>query len=168
MVEVHDNIFVGSDLDFTKIAHRDGWSCLRCCKFGQSGHKELLGYSTQAAPEGPNKFVVVRGDRLMALNLLDLDDPNYVNKDMIKIGLAFIKYRLEQGDKVLVACNKGHSRGPSVALMFLRSIGDMPRGFIQAEKVFRTLYPEYSPKSGIRQFSRDVWDEIAPKEYTGE
>jgi hypothetical protein len=103
----------------------------------------------------------VRKGNLMALNLLDLDDPNFIPTEMIRKGLQFVHERLQAGDKVLIACNQGHSRGPTVALMYLRSIGEMPYHFIGAERVFRTLYPPYSPAQGIRQYARSHWDSLA-------
>jgi hypothetical protein len=160
MEEVYQRLYVGGDPDYAKIAHRPGWSVLRCCKYGQGGHQDILGYTTLAAPKGPHYLWAVKGKNHMALNLLDLDDPNYIDPSMIQEGLNFIQQRLAIGDKVLVCCNKGHSRGPSTALMFLRMIGDMRSGFAQSERVFHTLYPYYDPGMGIRQFARSYWGEL--------
>lgn len=152
-------LYVGGDTDYEKITHRTGWSALRCAKYGLGGHQQTVGYHTLAAPPGPDRLWVRKGN-LMALNLLDLDDPNFVDPDMMEKGLDFIAERLEAGDKVLVACNQGQSRGPTTALLFLRRIGEMPYSFVSAERVYRTLYPPYSPAQGIRQFARSKWAEI--------
>lgn len=156
MKQVFDNLYVGGDQDFDKLHLVKGWSFLRCCKFGPGSHKEILGYDTQAAPEGKNKFTVRKGN-VLALNMLDLDDPNYVDPGMIQSGLDFIKQRLDAGDKVLIACNHGVSRGPTVALMFLRTLGDFPYGFMQSERIFRGIYHQYDPGIGINQFARQHW-----------
>lgn len=163
MEQVIPGIFVGGDKDYERIAPREDFSAVRCCKYGPGGHKDTLKYTTRAAPDGPNKYWVEKG-RLMALNLLDLDDPHYVNLDMIKHALAFAQAERAKGQKVLFACNEGHSRGPSCALMFLRAIGEMPHPFIQSEKVFKTLYSKYEPAQGIRQFARDHWSELNDSE----
>lgn len=158
MKQISPNVYVGSDEDYEKLKDEKSWAFLRCCKFGSGGHKETLGYDTQAAPEGKNKYVVKRGN-LMALNLLDLHDPHFVPEDAIQAGLYFIRDHVDD-NKVLVACNAGHSRGPTVGLMWLRTIGRLPMGFMQAEKVFRDIYPKFDPTQGIEQFARMHWNNL--------
>lgn len=158
MEDVLDRLWVGGDPDFNRVKGRDGWSYLRTCKYGDGGHQDLLGYHTLGAPKGPNYLWYRRG-RNLALNVLDLDDPNFVSKDMIDKGLAFIDERLKAGDKVLIACNAGKSRGPTTAMLYMRSIGELPYNFIKAERIFRTLYPHYDPGQGMRQFARTHWSD---------
>lgn len=156
MEEVLDRLWVGGDKDYEKVESRAGWSYLRCCKEGPGGHRWILGYNTLGAPKDKNYLWVRRGN-LMALNVLDLDDPNYISKEMIDKGLDFIDEHMKAGSKVLVACNQGHSRGPTTAMMYLRRIGELPDSFGRAEKIFRTLYPHYDPGQGMRQFARTNW-----------
>ena len=162
MDNVYTRLWVGDDADYLRIAHKEDWSVLRCCKYGPGGHQQILGYHTPAAPKGPNYLIArPRGNtRHLALNMLDLDDPHFFDPKMIKTGLDFIQEQLDKGQKVLVACNKGHSRGPTMAFMFLRMIGDLWAGFIQSENVFKTLYPAYSPGIGMRQFARSHWNTL--------
>lgn len=150
-------LYVGGDRDYDKLSGKSGWAWLRCAKYGPGGHQQTLGYHTPAAPKGPN-YLYVRKGNLLALNLLDLDDPNFVSEQMMNKGLDFIDERLKAGDKVLVACNQGHSRGPTTAMLYLRRIGEMPYSFIQAERVYRTLYPPYDPAQGMRQYARSHWN----------
>lgn len=163
MEQIIHNIFVGDDKDYEAVKGDSEFRIVRCCKYGPGGHQDTLGYHTLAAPDGPDKYWVKARCRF-ALNLLDLDDHNFVPMDAILLALDYAKAQLLDGKKVLFACNAGHSRGPSTALMFLRSIGEMPSGFMQSEKIFRTLYPKYSPAQGIRQAARDNWDVINRKE----
>ena len=160
MIEIYKNLYVGDDSDYLKISHREGWSALRPIKFGPGGHKSILRYTTQAAPEGPNYLVATSGKNHMALNMIDLDDPKYFDWGMIVTGLKFVKDRLEYGDKVFVGCNAGHSRGPTMGLMFLRTIGDMPYKFTKAEKIYKTLYPPFSPDEGIFGFAKMNWNNL--------
>lgn len=158
MNEVYPSLFVGGDADYEAKKTDKSFSFLRCCKYGDGGHQQLLGYHTLAAPEGKEKYVAHKGN-LMALNLLDLHDPHYINSGMIEAGLEFIQQQLAEGKKVLVACNHGHSRGPSIALLYMRSIGEMPYNLGMSERVFSALYPNYSPKQGIRQYIRWHWSD---------
>jgi hypothetical protein len=94
----------------------------------------------------------------MALNMLDLDDPHYVDPDMILTGLNFVKDALLSGQKVLIACNAGHSRGPTVGLMFLKYIGDLPNiSYLRSVYLFHHIYKGYSAAQGIEQFARTHW-----------
>lgn len=158
MENVLPHLWVGGDLDYQKVKDREGWSFLRTCKDGPGAHRETLGYHTLGAPKGPNYLWVRRGNR-MALNILDLDDPSRISDDMVRHGIDFVKERVEAGDKILIACNAGHSRGPTTALLYMRSIGEMPHNFITSERIFRTLYPPYDPGTGMRQFARSHWYE---------
>lgn len=157
MEQIIGRLYVGNDEDYLKIKDNSAWSVLRCCKEGHGGHRDTLGYTTQAAPKG-QCYLFVDQRNLRALNYIDPHDPNFIPKEMIERGLEFIDKRLAAGDKVLVACNAGHSRGPTTALIYLRSIGELAGNFVSSERVFHTLYPEYDPGIGVRQFARTHWD----------
>lgn len=159
MEQVIHNLYIGSDEDYEKLALRPGWFTLRCCKEGVGGHRATLGYKEQSAPKGANYLSATTGSR-MALNFIDPHDPAFIPKKMVEAGLAFIDEHLSAGDKVLVACNKGHSRGPTTAMLYLRSIGELPHNFIASERIFRTLYHPYDPGIGARQFARSHWNEF--------
>lgn len=155
MKQISPNVYVGGDEDYEKVKNDKDWCYVRCCKFGDGGHKDLLGYNTQSSPEGPHKYWAKKG-RVLALNLLDLDDPNYVPEEAIQQGLDFIRDNVDE-KKVLVACNAGHSRGPTMGLMWLRTIGRMPYSFMQSEKHYANLYRKFDPSPGIEQFARMHW-----------
>jgi hypothetical protein len=158
MEEVYPRLWVGGDEDYHKVAKRDNWSILRACKYGPSGHRDILGYNTLAAPEGKHRLWVRKGN-VLALNILDLDDPNFIDDEMIDTGLTFIKDELAKGKDVLVACNQGKSRGPSIVLAFMQSVGEFPYSFVWSERIFRTLYPNYDPAQGIRHYVRGRWSQ---------
>jgi hypothetical protein len=166
MEEIYTRLYVGGDADYERVKGKEGWSWLRCAKYGPDGHKELLGYTTMGAPPGPNYLFFRKNKHLMALNILDIDDPNMVPFECIVKGLDFVKERLDSGDKVLVCCNSGHSRGPSTGLAFLRSIGEMPHNFHMSERVYHTIYRNYDPGLGIRQVLRSHWAELDRMELT--
>jgi hypothetical protein len=152
-------VFVGDDADYEKIKDNPKFKSCRCCKYGPGGHKETLGYSSPGAPKG-KFYLYAEADNRIAINVLDLDDPNMVPFKCFEIALAYIKKQLDGGYNVLVACNSGHSRGPSTGLAFLRSIGDMPHNFHKSETIYRTLYRKYDPGMGMRQQLRSHWAEL--------
>ena len=156
MEKVLDRLWVGGDTDYNKIKDRPEFYALRCCKDGPGGHKETLGYNTRSAPKGPDYLAVVSGRR-MALNYIDNDDPNYIPEEMIKKGLRYIDEQLKAGHKILVACNAGHSRGPTMAMLYMRSIGELPYNFHQSARIFHGLYSHYDPDIGVKSFSMSHW-----------
>lgn len=157
MESVIQHLYIGGDVDYVRLQDRDGWSFLRTCKYGPGGHQETLGYKTLGASKGPHYLSVDQRAR-RALNFIDVQDPNLIPLQMIEKGLEFINKRMAAGDNVLVACNKGGSRGPTMALLYLRAIGELTGNFIQSEKIFRTLYHNYDPGIGARTFARNNWD----------
>jgi hypothetical protein len=151
-------LFVGDDNDDPEAAKK-GYAILTAAKDGPWGHRAALRYTTMGASKDKNYFHAERGKR-MVLNLLDLDNPDFIQEDVIFPALKFINKHLKAGDKVLVHCNAGHSRGPTIGMMFLRTIGELPGGFLTSEKVFRVLYPKYDPGIGMRTFARSHWTEL--------
>jgi hypothetical protein len=157
------SVWIGDDNDYLKIATNPKWRSCRMCKFGPGGHKETLGYQTQAAPKGKN-YLHVEKDNRVAINILDMDDPNMIPWECIKYAIDYAKANLDEGYNILIACNSGHSRGPTTGLLFLRSIGDLPYHFVKAEHVYKTLYPKYDPGMGMRQVARMHWYELDNRE----
>lgn len=156
-------LYVGSD-DDDKEAQKRGYYIVSACKDGPYGHRAALGYTTQGAPKGPQYYHAISGHR-MVLNLIDHADPAFIQEDAIFPALRFIHKHITAGEKVLVHCNHGHSRGPSVAMMFLRTIGELPSGFLTSEKVFKSLYPDYDPNVGMRHFVRAHWQQLKDNFY---
>lgn len=156
MVKIVDGLYVGSDEDVSK-AKAEGMARLACCKDGPDGHRAMLGYTTLGAPKGKD-YLFARKGKWMALNLIDVDNPEFIKDATLDAGIAFIKEQIDSGHKVLVHCNAGMSRGPSVALMYLRSAGQLPNmTFSRGVHMFKTLYPKYSPALGIEHHVSSRW-----------
>jgi hypothetical protein len=77
---------------------------------------------------------------------------------VIDAGLKFIKEMRDENKTVLVHCNAGHSRSPSIVLAYLHAIGELPRGFGRAEHMFAKLYPPYDPGRGMRARIKERWN----------
>lgn len=161
MIEVIDNLWVGSDKDVPE-AQKRHMAIAAMCKEGPYGHRAALGYKTLGAPHDKNYYSYEKGSNLY-VNLIDSEDPNFIPEEAIDAALTFIGKHMANGNKVLVHCNEGHSRGPTTALMYLRSIGEMPHNFLTSEKVYRTLYAKYDPAQGIRQYARSHWSALEPQ-----
>ena len=159
MIKVSNNLFIGSEVDYEGIVKREGgWHVVHACK--EPYHRKLLGYTGRAAPKThPEYLVAVRGDRLF-LNLIDAADPAYIPKEIIDAALGFVDTALQSGGRVLVHCNQGESRSPSIGLLYLAVHTKLLpiTSLAHAEAEFRKLYPSYNPKGGMRGFLLKYWD----------
>src|ERR1700677_3029632 len=81
--------------------------------------------------------------------------PKNFSDEMVNPGLDFITERFAAGDPVLVHCNQGLSRSPSVAFLWLHEHGFLDREFRYAVPQFKELYKDYNPNSGIFQYLKN-------------
>jgi hypothetical protein len=158
--QIIPRLWVG-DEEAVPEANRRNYSILAACKDGSSDcHRAVLKYSSLAAPHDANYYFYRSDKKHLALNLIDSEDVNFIPDEAINAGLRFIKERYDAGDKVFVHCISGHSRSTTLALMFLRAIGEMPYTFKRAEHIFKTLYSHYDPGKGMRDYARNHWEEL--------
>ena len=115
MIKVDNNLFVGDERDYEfNVSRQDGWAIVHACK--DPYHRQALGYRTRGAPKDHPEYLVARRGNRLILNIVDANDPSFFAKEMIDQALDFIDKSLSNGKKVLVHCNQGESRSPSIAL----------------------------------------------------
>lgn len=163
--KIIDGLYLGDEEGLPE-AEKRGYAVLAACKDGSPDcHRAILGYTTLGAPKDKNYYFIQRGDH-MALNLIDSEDPDFIPDAVIDAGLRFIKEQRDAGKKVFVHCIAGHSRSTTIVLMYLHAIGELPQGFLRAEHIFRTLYPDYDPGKGMRAHARARWAQL-PQFFKG-
>ena len=164
MIEIHPNLYVGNEYDYEfKVRHEAGWCIVHACK--EPYHRQALGCGGRAAPEGHPEYLIARRGKRLILNLVDAPDPAYIPQKIIDTALEFIDASLRTGNQVLVHCNEGCSRSPAIGLLYLVKYTDLLPidDFIQAEEVFRSIYPPYNPKNGIRGYMTTNWSRYASR-----
>jgi protein-tyrosine phosphatase len=94
------------------------------------------------------------------LNILDTREeilPEYANP-IFKSAMRFIDREI-QNKKVLVHCNFGSSRSPSLGLTYLAIKKAITNdSFKAAANEFRKLYHEYAPGTGIILYMQHNWN----------
>ena len=144
MIEVATGLFV-SDQSACFYDERDEWAVIHAC-VEPCYNKAVEGLSGDK-PEGEQLLVIERG-RHLYLNLVDPERPR-VAPLLIERSLAFIRANLP-GTKVLIHCNDGDSRAPSLALVYMAAEGQIANGtFDEASDALTALYPDYNPGAGI-------------------
>jgi hypothetical protein len=162
MIEVFPGLWVGNQLDYeTKVKGEEGWAVVHACK--EPYHRNAVGYSGRSARhDDPEYLIAERGSRIM-LNLVDVADVAYVRKDIIDRALAFIEANMGQGRRVLVHCNQGGSRAPSIALLYLGRWSADYQGIEPEAAIaqFAAAYRQYEPAQGMRDFVMQNWRQYA-------
>jgi hypothetical protein len=156
MLMVHDRVYAGD---------------LACCSGGPGGkayvhackspcHQKAVGYSGSLPNTHPNYLVLRRGDHLY-LNLVDPPVPLF-KADSFRAFRAFAAEKWNEGLDLVIHCNQGESRAPSLALLFLaKDAGVIPaETFAAAREAFEVRYPGYNPGRGIVTFLTGSWDSL--------
>ena len=158
MKHIIGNVYVGEDEDAELIlkSTNDEWAIVHACK--EKWHRELLGYTGRGAPKDhPEYLFAERGNRLY-MNIVDAPKSIFFDKGMIDKALDFIHQKRKGELKVLVHCNEGFSRSPSLALLYLVKHGLIKGETLEDVEVeFLKLYPKYKPGTGMRGFVKENW-----------
>lgn len=160
MIEVYPKLYVGDEIDYElNVITQRGWAVVHACK--EPYHRQALGYRGRSAPEGHRERLAARRGYRLILNMVDARDPELFDKEMIDAALDFIDETLSRGLKVLVHCDRGDSRSPSIALLYMAARrGALPTESLEAaEEQFRTLYSNYNPTSGIHGHLSQNWQQ---------
>ena len=164
MKQIYQNLFIGDEKDYENdVKYQEAWSVVHACK--EPYHRQALGYAGRAcSKDNPEYLVARRGDHLI-LNLVDVDNPDWISPIIIDTAIEFIFEQLERGHKVLVHCNQGHSRSAGIGLLFLAYMGlYKDSSFLDAEKAYSIIYPAYNPAAGIRDYCMSNWLKYCNKE----
>lgn len=156
MREVHDRLYVASD---EKCFHdRAGWSVVHACK--HPCHQDAVGYTGDLDQNHPHYLILEEGSNLY-MNLVDPEIPLFMPESFHRF-LDFASARYRTGDQLLVHCNKGFSRAPSLALLFLaKELEELPDGSFPAARVaYNERDPAYAPSRGIRTYLSENWEEF--------
>lgn len=152
MIEVLPNLFVGDETDCAPFP--EDWFVVHACK--EPCHRAALGYSSRAAPkDDPEYLAAIRGNNLV-LNLIDADDAKYIPADMVRLAVSQIVSSYLAGKKILVHCNQGRSRAPTILLLAIRKLVPM-LPVIESLAQFRELYPAFNPAPGMYSFILQEW-----------
>jgi len=157
MIEVYKNIFVGDQNDYEfKVKQLDDWAVVHACK--EPYHRQALGYTGRAANKNhPEYLFAIRGNCLI-LNLVDVDNPDWISPIIINKTMEFIDEAIENGKSVLIHCNQGMSRSAGIGFLYLAHIGFFSgMSFEKSEKKYIELYPPYNPARGIHEFIKINW-----------
>ena len=157
MREIIDGLHVGDQADFEDIerkGHLPCWYVVHACK--EPHHRNLLGYKGKGAPKEDPEYLVARRGKRLYLNMVDLPKAEHFEDILFVAAMLHIEAGLAKKAPVLIHCNKGESRAPTLALIYLlasEGSGIFMRlfrdDFDNGIDYFKVAYPEYKPGKGM-------------------
>lgn len=125
-------------------------------------HQNAVGYKGSLLKTHPNYLSLKQGSDLY-LNIIDPPVPLFPN-DLFTTFFAFAGPAWNEGRTLLIHCNQGESRAPSLALLFLAKQLKVISNdsYAQARAEFSAMYPRYAPGKGIETYLRDNWRSLDP------
>ncbi len=157
---LNKDLFVGAISDISKINY-DEWAVVHAT---QTVHYQIFGWnriSNKPDRNHPN-YIYYEKDNRLSLNWVDGGAFLYKwsGPETFNIILDFIDKWISL-KKVLIHCDQGFSRSPSLCLLFLakREHRISNESFFEAKKDFIKIYPDYAP-GGIGDYIRDNWIDI--------
>lgn len=154
MREVSSRLFVSSEADCFR-EPRDGWAVVHACK--NPCHARAVGYRGSLSSYHP-EYLLRRDGQHLYMNLIDPEAPLFM-EDSFSGFRSFASEHYTAGTDLLIHCNQGGSRAPSLALLFLaKEIGEIPdESYRAARRAYTELDPLYAPGAGIQTYFRDNW-----------
>jgi len=158
MIKIIENLYTGTAKNYEKyVKGKDNWSVVHACK--EPYHRRALDYSGRSVSSSHPEYLIAVRDNRLIINLIDPPTPKFIPKEIIDKALRFIDENLKLNRKVLVHCNQGESRSPSIGLLYLAIKNKISNSTLEdAEKEFKDIYPLYNPSNGIRGFIKNNWD----------
>ncbi len=95
--------------------------------------------------------------------MVDTPTGKYFDALLFDKSIEFIDEHLDLNKKVLIHCNQGMSRSPSIGLLYLAVKEKINNStFNIAKEEFLKIYPNYSP-SGVQEFLIENWNYFKSK-----
>lgn len=159
MIQIKDlKLFVGTKEEYFS-AKQKGMKIV-CALNRANGfvtHQSVVGWQGRGCNPASPYYLFKRESDAIYLNMIDGDDPKYVNDEMINPALDFIHQHLTSGNEVFIYCSLGESRSPSIALMYMLEFGLIERN-TNTLNVFRSEYfPSFTPKLGNLLYIKKRW-----------
>lgn len=150
---IYERIYVGGEHDCFN--QKEGWAVVHACK--HPCHQDAVGYKGNLQNTHPNYLHLEKPNNLY-LNIIDPQQPLFM-PETFHIALNFLDKHWKAENKILVHCNQGLSRAPSLVLLFLakrlKTISD--ESFEAVAERFLDLYPYFTPGLGIQIFLKQNW-----------
>lgn len=160
MIQIMDNLFIGSDRDCSNCG--TDFHVIHACK---TCHQRGVGYLINLSCAHPN-YLTMEQEKHLYLNMVDMDRellPKFTHPIMTS-AIRFIKKHITQ-KQILIHCNLGRSRSPSIGLVYLAREKVIASGsYSEAKTAFYEIHSHYMPGRGITLYLNNNWQELMSNE----
>ena len=150
-MRIYPGLSVGSQLDYEYSEGNKTSAVIHACKYPYY-MKRADGIKGPPFCEPTDDYYFIEDDRVLYLNIVDADDPKYFSKIVFDKAFEFINKHILDDGGVFIHCNKGQSRAPGIAMMYLslytNSLG-YKASYNEALNSFRKLYPYMNLGAGM-------------------
>lgn len=156
MKEIAEKLFIGDDTDCS-IAGKE-FAIIHACK---TCHQSGVGYRGNLSSSHPNYLIYEKNNHLY-LNIVDMDREllSRYTHPIMQAAIHFIEKYISESP-ILVHCNQGQSRSPSIGLVYLaRENKITSNSYSAARNDFLNVYPNYLPGRGIELYLMKNWQEL--------
>lgn len=154
MIKVSKNLFVGELRDCSST--HGSFFVVHACK--DPCHRNAVGYTRRLNPSHPN-YLIKESNTDLFLNIVDMPQLSMeFAQPIFSRAMDFISSNILKCP-VLIHCNLGESRAPSIALIYMAKHGLLKNieNYDSAAEEFSLLYPKYAPGRGVLLLLRDNW-----------
>lgn len=154
MKEITKNIYVGNQEDCF-YEHKPDWAVIHACK--HPCHRTAVGQTRNLQKTHKHYLTYINHQHLF-LNMID-SNSSYFPEQLFYTSLRFIKTFEKKNINILIHCNQGMSRAPSIAMLYIAKEMDIidSSSYDIARDSFYPLYQRYIPNPGIDKFLRKNW-----------
>jgi len=154
MIEIRDRLFVGNETDCR--LDGDEWAIIHACKI--PCHQRAVCYRGSLSQSHPN-YLILEKENDLYMNIIDPPRPLF-RPLLFTSFLEFSGRHWNNGKKLLIHCNKGESRAPSLALLFMaKHLHEIDNSsYAEARQEFEQIFHGYQPGFGIQIYFRDNWN----------
>ena len=155
---IHDRIRVGDKTDCAVgLCQDSGEAVVHAAK---TCHRQAVGYKGNLSKDHTN-YLSLEYKNDLFLNIIDPDLPLF-RLEVFQLFRQFARDHYNRGDNLLLHCDQGNSRAPSLAMLFLaKELGVIgSESYEAAVYEFLPIYPTFAPGAGIKQFMSEHWSEL--------
>lgn len=121
-------------------------------------HRAGAGYSTRSLEKTHPHYLALERGRHLYLNMIDPPQPLFQMESFVRF-FDFVDRQIKERP-VLIHCNKGESRAPSLTLLYMAKRGFLPdESYEAARAAFEMRFP-YKPGQGIVTFLTRNWSAL--------
>lgn len=155
MLEVTDGLFVGAE--DSCVNGSPEYAVVHACKY--PCHNAVCGNPSADHSD----YLVKEVGNDLYLNMVDMEDKqqHQFMEPMVSATLEFVETHIDT-EPVLIHCNQGRSRSPSLAMLYMAKRTDeiSDESYLTSSREFQELYPPFSPSRGIHLYLQEYWHQL--------